>query len=166
MQFSLCSAVLCSVVFSTACRLQQVCFLRILILHSITSVSKYLNALGISSASLIVVFASSRPLAVGLYLLPLAGRLAHSVLPVLCLCVFALSPCAACRPSRRPLLSLSGALPQGDAPPHRPLRQNQRRVGDPTGVAAADQASWEWAVWGGLDGYGSARLRHRVEKPD
>lgn len=67
--------------------------------------------------------------------------------------------CGICRPSCWALLSLGGSLPQRDAPPRRPVRQNQRRVGDPTGVAAADQAPWERAVWGGLDGYGSSRLR-------
>lgn len=78
------------------------------------------------------------------------------------LCLYALicaSLCGACRPSRRPLLSLGGSLPQRDAPPRRPVRQNQRCVGDPAGVIAAHQASWEWAVWGGLDGYGSSRLQ-------
>lgn len=66
-----------------------------------------------------------------------------------------------CRPSCRSLLSLGGSLPQRDASAGWPLRQNQRRVGDPTGIAAAHQASWERAVWGGLDGYGSSRLLKR-----
>lgn len=65
------------------------------------------------------------------------------------------------RPSRRALLSLGGSLPQRDAPPRRPIRQNQRRVGDPARGAATHQASGERAVWGGLDGYGSTRLRKK-----
>lgn len=89
--------------------------------------------------------------------LPLAGCFANS----LYISLFALtcaSLCAMCRPSRGALLSLGGSLPQRDAPPRWPVCQNQRCVGDPAGVAAADQASWERAVWGGLDGYGSSRL--------
>lgn len=80
----------------------------------------------------------------------------------ICVCVCArvlLVP--VCRAGRGAVLSLGGALPQRDAPPHRPVRQNQRRVGDPPGVTAAHQASGEWAVWGGLDGYGQSRLRKR-----
>lgn len=68
------------------------------------------------------------------------------------------SLCGVYRPSRWALLLLSGSLPQRDAPPCWPVYQNQRRVGDSTRVTAAEQASREWAVWGGLDGYGSIHL--------
>lgn len=82
----------------------------------------------------------------------------------------------ACRPSRWALLSLGGSLPQRDAPPRWPVCQNKRRLGDSARVAAAHQAPWERAVWGGLDGYGSSRLQKMrsqgmghtelAEKPD
>ena len=57
------------------------------------------------------------------------------------------------------------ALPQGHAPPGRLVRQNQRRVGDPAGVAAAHQTSGQRAVWRGLDGYVLLAMvgHHRVK---
>lgn len=70
-----------------------------------------------------------------------------------------------CRPSRGTVLLLGGPLPQRDAPPLRPVRQNQRCVGDPQRVAAAHQASWERAVWGGLDGYESSGKRGDMKGP-
>ncbi len=65
------------------------------------------------------------------------------------------------RPSCWSLLPFGCSLPQRDAPPRRPVRQNQRCVGDPTGITATHQASGERAVWGGLDGYGSSRLQRK-----
>lgn len=52
----------------------------------------------------------------------------------------------------RAVLPADRAVPQRYASSHRPVRQNQRRVGDPAGVAAAHQTSGQWPVWRSLDG--------------
>lgn len=64
----------------------------------------------------------------------------------------------ALRKGSRALLSLSSPLPQRDAKAYRPVCQNQRRVGDPTGVTAAYKALGQRPVRGGLDGYGPLPL--------
>lgn len=52
----------------------------------------------------------------------------------------------------RAVLPADRAVPQRHAPPDRPVRQNQRRVGDPAGVAAAHQAPRQRPVWRSVDG--------------
>lgn len=63
-----------------------------------------------------------------------------------CVCVL--------RAGSRALLSLGRPLPQRDAKAHWPICQNQRCVGDSTGVTTTHKTLGQRPVRGGLDGYG------------